>query len=90
MILLDSSVVIDELRRPNARARRLFTETGAVICGVTRAEVLQGARTPAEVRDAIAATLAIQHGIEVWARDSHYKTFQEFIPELKLFEEPAA
>jgi predicted nucleic acid-binding protein len=34
------------------------------------------------------ATLAVQHGIELWTLDGHHRTFQEFIPELMLFAEP--
>lgn len=127
MILLDTSVVIDELRRPDAETQRLFIEMGAVICGVTRAEVLQGTRSPDEMRaalaaldgfpqlsipeelwdalgqnlarletvgrrvplaDAIIATLAIYHSLELWTRNGHHDTFQQVIPELKLFAEP--
>lgn len=128
MILLDTSVVVDALHPRNAALRGRFAEMKGAICGITRAEVLQGARNPAETEklraalnaypqvptpedvwdvlghnlarleaagrqipfaDAIIATLAIQHGIELWARDAHYKIFQQFIPELKLFAEPA-
>jgi predicted nucleic acid-binding protein len=44
MILIDTSVLVDYLRIPTDRTLRLFEETGAAICGVTRAEILAGAR----------------------------------------------
>ena len=56
MILIDTSVLIDYLRSPTDHALRQFEEHSAVICGVTRAEVLAGARNPADI-DRIAASL---------------------------------
>lgn len=47
-ILADSSVVIDFLRTADARLRHLIVTQPAAICGVTRAEVLHGARGPAD------------------------------------------
>jgi len=47
MILVDTSVVIDYLRSGDARLLTTFQTQDAAICGVTRAEVLHGARDPA-------------------------------------------
>ena len=58
MTLLDTSVVIDALRKPDPRLRRLFISCGAANCGVTRAEVLHGARTPADFQQLSAALAA--------------------------------
>lgn len=44
MILLDSSVVIDLFRAQNDRILDVILEHDAAICGITRAEVLYGAR----------------------------------------------
>jgi predicted nucleic acid-binding protein len=44
MILLDASILIDALRTGDPRFQQLFTTHGAAICGVTKAEVLYGAR----------------------------------------------
>ena len=38
--------------------------------------------------DVLAATLAIEEDLEVWARDPHYATIQQHIPRLRLFQEP--
>jgi hypothetical protein len=58
MILIDTSVLVDYLRSPTDRTLRLFEETGAAICGVTRAEILAGARNPADI-DRIARSLDV-------------------------------
>ncbi|HVC95298.1 MAG TPA: PIN domain-containing protein [Pirellulales bacterium] len=48
MILVDSSVVIDYIRTRDAKMLVLFQTRNAAICGITRAEVLHGARNPAD------------------------------------------
>jgi hypothetical protein len=48
--LLDSSVLIDALRPADPRFRQLFTAHGAAVCGVTKAEVLYGARDQSDYR----------------------------------------
>lgn len=56
MILLDTSVLIDALRAPDpSRMHKLFVDHGAAICGITRAEVLHGARDPAHFQQLLAA-----------------------------------
>jgi len=49
MILLDSTVVISYLRLPTGRLRALFQQFRPAICGITRAEVLHGARDAAHL-----------------------------------------
>src|SRR5262249_31589038 len=44
MILVDSSVVIDALRKPDPKLQNLFTSLQPAICGIVRAEVLHGAK----------------------------------------------
>jgi predicted nucleic acid-binding protein len=58
MILIDTSVLIDYLRSPTDRVLRLFEEKTAAICGVTRAEILAGARNPIDL-DRIASSLDV-------------------------------
>jgi predicted nucleic acid-binding protein len=48
MILTDTSVVIDWLRRPSFATRRIIGSHQPAICGVTVTEVLTGVRTEAE------------------------------------------
>jgi predicted nucleic acid-binding protein len=48
MTLVDTSVVIDYLRSGDAKLLGLFQSLPGAICGVTRAEVLHGARNPAD------------------------------------------
>ncbi len=44
MILADTSVVIDFLRTGDATMRQIIVNQIAAVCGITRAEVLHGAR----------------------------------------------
>jgi len=44
MILVDTSVLIDALRKPLPKIQQLFVTHQAALCGVIRAEVLHGAR----------------------------------------------
>jgi predicted nucleic acid-binding protein len=57
MILLDASVLIDALRTTDPRMHGVFVSAGAAICGVTRAEILHGARDEKHFRE-LAASLA--------------------------------
>jgi predicted nucleic acid-binding protein len=47
MILVDTGVVIDYAKGQDARLRALLPTLPVVLCGITRAEVLHGARNPA-------------------------------------------
>jgi len=46
MILVDTSVVIDYTRSGDPKMLALFQAHSAAICGITRAEVLAGVRSP--------------------------------------------
>ena len=48
MILVDANVVIAYLKKPDPKVLGLFQTHQAAICGITRAEVLHGARNPAD------------------------------------------
>jgi predicted nucleic acid-binding protein len=48
MILVDTVVIIDYLRTADAKLAALFRSLPVAICGATRAELLQGARRPAD------------------------------------------
>ena len=69
MILIDTSVLVDYLRSPTDHALRLLEKNVAAICGMTRAEILAGARDPADL-DRIAAGLDVLEQVviveEVW------------------------
>jgi len=45
MILVDTGVLIDFLRTKEAKLDRLFRTEAVAVCGVTRAEILAGARS---------------------------------------------
>lgn len=45
MILVDTSVLVRYLRTASPAIREVFASTDCGICGVTRAEILHGART---------------------------------------------
>ena len=127
MILVDAGVLIDFLRTKDPKLNRLFRTEPVAICGVSRAEILAGARNARDRQkllqflqtfhqvitseplwdltgdtlaalysrgitvpfpDALVATIAIENGIEVWARDPHFPAMQKVLPQLKLFQEP--
>ena len=46
MILVDASVIIEYLQSHDQKLLALMQSNGAAICGVTRAEVLAGSRSP--------------------------------------------
>ena len=48
MTLVDANVIIGYLKKPEAKILALFQAHHAAICGITRAEVLHGARDPAD------------------------------------------
>jgi predicted nucleic acid-binding protein len=48
MTLVDTSVVIDYLRSGDLKLLGLFQSLPGSVCGTTRAEVLHGARNPAD------------------------------------------
>lgn len=50
MILLDTSVLVRYLRTPSPGIREVLASTDCAICGVTRAEILHGARTPEDAK----------------------------------------
>jgi predicted nucleic acid-binding protein len=48
MILVDTSVIIDYLRTGDAKIDRLFRTLPVSVCGISRAELLHGVRSPAD------------------------------------------
>jgi predicted nucleic acid-binding protein len=48
MILVDANVIIGYLKKPDPKVLGLFQAHQAAVCGITRAEVLHGARNPAD------------------------------------------
>lgn len=48
MILVDTSVLIDYQRTRDPKLKQIFASSPVAICGATRAEVLHGARDPAD------------------------------------------
>ena len=55
MILVDTSVLIDALRKADSKLQQLFIMHGAAICGVIRAEILYGARDSAHYGKLVSA-----------------------------------
>ncbi len=127
MILADTSIVIDFVRSNDPKLRQIIANEPAAICGIVRAEVLQGTRDPghrqqltialnmfgqlpipdllwdtigdnlSELRrrgvtvplaDGAIASVAIANDIELWTRDNHFQLMQQFLPTLRLFQEP--
>jgi len=48
MILVDANVLIGYLKKPDPKVLGLFQTHQAAVCGITRAEVLHGARNAAD------------------------------------------
>ncbi len=127
MILVDSSVLIDALRKPDPKLQNLFRLHQPAVCGIVAAEILHGARDAADFarlaaalaafppvtmphsiweavgrtlwqlrtrgisvpfQDAAIATVALEHGWELWTRDAQFQLIQSILPQLKLFAEP--
>lgn len=59
MILVDTNVVIAAIRTGDPKLTGLFRAHGASVCGIVRAEVLHGARTPADRQQAVALLNAL-------------------------------
>jgi predicted nucleic acid-binding protein len=64
MTLLDTSVVIDHARGQDATLTRLIPTVSPAVCGVNRAELLAGARTPGE-RQTLLTALATYHHVPI-------------------------
>jgi len=127
MVLADTSVIIAFLRTADPKLLGILKQEGAIVCGITRAEVLCGVRNPADfthfmsalnalpqapipdalwdaiglnlatlrragltmsLADVTIASMAVHLGVELWARDQHYKLMQTVLPSLRLFQEP--
>ena len=70
MILVDTSVLIDALRRPDPWREKVFVEFRAAICGIVRAEVLAGARTAGDAQrldEALASFPYVPFDESLWA-----------------------
>lgn len=48
MILVDANVIIGFLKKPDPKVLGLFQTYQAAVCGITRAEILHGARNAAD------------------------------------------
>ena len=44
MILADTNIIIDFIKRPNEKLNEIFLEEDIAICGVIEAELLHGAK----------------------------------------------
>jgi predicted nucleic acid-binding protein len=51
MILIDTSVLVRYLRTASPAIREVLASTDCAICGVTRAEILHGARTVQDAKN---------------------------------------
>ena len=69
MILLDSTVLIEYFRSPAGRLPGLFHQLRPTLCGVSRAEVLHGARNPAhlsQLKTALDQLPQIPVPVDIW------------------------
>jgi len=55
MILVDSNVMIDALRKPDPKLQNLFNAVQPAICGIVIAEILHGARDANDYGKLVAA-----------------------------------
>jgi predicted nucleic acid-binding protein len=61
MILVDAVVVIAYQRTADAKLTALFRSLPVALCGVTRAEILQGARNPTDRQHLLTLLNAFRH-----------------------------
>jgi len=61
MILVDASVLINFLRTKDAKMDALLRSLPVAVCGVTRAEILAGARNPKERQKLVTFLQPFQH-----------------------------
>lgn len=60
MILVDSGVVIDYLRTGDAKLDQLFRALPVAVCGIVRAELLHGVRSPGDRQRTLTVLAAFQ------------------------------
>jgi predicted nucleic acid-binding protein len=80
MILVDTSVVIDYARGRDAKLQALLPTLPVAICGITRAEVLHGARDPAHRRNLLTLLAAFA---QVSIPDSLWDTMGDHLATLR-------
>jgi len=69
MILTDASVVIVHERVPSARLKKIIADAGAVVCGLTVAELFAGIRSAKDetkLRTALADFQSLSIADTVW------------------------
>lgn len=74
MILLDTSVLVRYLRTASPAIRQVLAATECALCGVTRAEILHGARTPHDAQklcDAMEAFVQLPIPEATWDHLGH-------------------
>jgi predicted nucleic acid-binding protein len=75
MILVDTSVLVDYLRLPSDDILRTLESNQAAICGVIRAEILAGTRSPGEISRISTCLNALQQiplPEDIWDRVGYY------------------
>jgi predicted nucleic acid-binding protein len=71
VILVDASVLIHYLRTPSTTIRDVLSSNDCAVCGVTRAEILHGAKSEADSKALINALHQFMHAPihdDVWDR----------------------
>ena len=49
MILVDTNIIIDFWKKPTEKAREIFENREIAICGITKAELIHGAKSEKEI-----------------------------------------
>ncbi|HVT90426.1 MAG TPA: PIN domain-containing protein [Tepidisphaeraceae bacterium] len=81
MTLIDTSVLITYLKTASPAIRAIFGSVECAICGVTRAEVLHGARTK---QDAISLNAALNAFIQLPIQQSIWGDLGNHLASLRL------
>lgn len=55
MILVDTNIIIDFWKRPSGKAQKIFEDEEIAICGITKAELIHGAKSEKEINIIIEA-----------------------------------
>jgi len=75
MILVDTSVLVDYFRAPSDHTLKILEANQAAICGVIRAEILAGTRSPGEISRISTCLNALQQiplPENIWDRVGYY------------------
>jgi predicted nucleic acid-binding protein len=55
MIIADTNIIIDYLKNPTAKTKKIFLDNEIAVCGITEAELIHGTRDETQIKDVVNA-----------------------------------